>query len=89
MKDDFSKYERMRDSGRPAEEVYQQAVRDEIDAIGRIRLIRAVFSLSPAQAKEVVVRAHRDESLDQHQEQVAKIIEGMQRATGQEVKSGS
>ena len=75
MKDDFSKYESLRDSGSSPEKVYQQAVKDGIDPITRIRLIRAVFALSPAQAKEVIVQAEGDAaSLDQHQENIANAI---------------
>jgi hypothetical protein len=66
MKDDFSKYEMMRDSGSSPEDVYREAVKDGIDPIGRIRLIRAVHALTPGQAKEIVLRAEGDaESLDQ------------------------
>ncbi|HEY7156299.1 MAG TPA: hypothetical protein VH575_20195 [Gemmataceae bacterium] len=72
MADDFSKYEAMRNSGAAPEEVYQAAIRDGIDNITRIRLIRAVYSLSPRQAKEVMVRAEGlAASLDQFQSQIA------------------
>ena len=75
MADNFSEYERMRDAGSTAEQVYRAAVRDGIDSITRIRLIRAVFSLSLGQAKEVIVRADgQAESLDQHQERIANAL---------------
>jgi hypothetical protein len=76
LSDNFKKYELMRDSGSTAEQVYQVAVADGIDAITRVRLVRAVFALSPRQAKEVIVRAERQaESLDQYQERIAQALE--------------
>lgn len=76
MKDDFTKYESMRDAGTSPELVYQAAVQDGLDPITRVRLIRAVFCLSPGQAKEVIVRAEGlAASLDQHQENIAKALE--------------
>jgi hypothetical protein len=73
MTDDFSKFEQMKRSGASAEEVFLEAVRDRIDPISRIRLIRAVFSLTPGQAKEIIVRAEGEAaSLDQHQANIAK-----------------
>jgi hypothetical protein len=76
MTDNFGKYELMRDSGSTAEQVYLAAVEDGFDAITRVRLVRAVFALSPRQAKEVIVRAERQaESLDQYQEKIAQSLE--------------
>lgn len=72
MADDFTKYEAMRNSGVSAEKVYQASVEDGVDSITRIRLIRAVYSLSPSEAKEVIVRAERlASSLDQFQSEIA------------------
>ena len=82
MKDDFSKYEGMRDSGSSAEQVYQEALRDGHDPISRIRLIRAVFSLSPHQAKEVFVRAEGEaDSLDEFQGRIADAVTKERRKT--------
>jgi hypothetical protein len=73
MSDDFSTYEKMKDAGASPEDVYREAVENGVDPITRIRLIRAVFSLSPGEAKEVVVRAQGEaESLDQHQGKIAE-----------------
>jgi hypothetical protein len=67
--DDFSKYELMKASGSSAEQVWLEAVRDNVDKITRIRLIRAVFCLTLVGAKEVQVRAEGlAGSLEQHQE---------------------
>ena len=78
MKDDFSNYESMRDAGSSPEELYQEAVRRGVDAITRIRLLRAVCALSPRQAKEVVVRAEgQAESLNQHQAKIAEDLSEM------------
>ena len=77
MTDNFSKYEAMRDSGSAPEEVYREALRDGVDSIARIRLIRAVYSLSPGQAKEVIVRAEGlAASLDQFQSRIADNLSG-------------
>ena len=48
MKDDFSKYKKIRDAGASADDVYREAARCGPDTITQIRLIRAVFSLSLA-----------------------------------------
>jgi hypothetical protein len=81
MADDFSKYEAMRQSGSTPEEVYRAAVRDGVDSIARIRLIRVVYALSPGQAKEVIVRAEGlSTSLDQYQGKIAdNLSEGLKR----------
>jgi hypothetical protein len=76
MNDDFSKYELMKKSGSSAEQVWLEAVRDSFDMITRIRLIRAVFSLSMVDAKEVWVRAEGlADSLEAHQEKFIKPVE--------------
>ena len=74
MKDNFATYQSMKAAGIAPEQVYRQAVADGIDAITRIRLIRNVFSLSPREAKEVIVRADGAQSLDEHQEKIAHMI---------------
>lgn len=72
MTDDFSKYIAMKDSGSSAEHVYVQATCDGLDAITKIRLIRAVFALSPGQAKEVALKADNiAQSLDEYQRKIA------------------
>ena len=72
MTDDFTKYEVMRNSGKGPKDVYRAAMQDNVDAITRIRLIRAVYSLSLSQAKEVIVLAEaRASSLDEYQSQLA------------------
>ncbi len=72
MSDDFTKYEAMRDAAVGAEDVYRAAAEDGVDAITRMRLIRAVFSLSPRQAKEVIIRAEgQASSLEEYQGKIA------------------
>ena len=76
MRDDFSRYEKMKETGSSPEEVYREAVKSRVDAITRIRLVRAVYSLSPGQAKEVIARAEgHAEALDQHQANIAENLE--------------
>jgi hypothetical protein len=71
--DDFSKYEAMKRSGSSADEVFREAVGDGVDPISRVRLIRAVFGLTPREAKDVVVRGEGvASSLDRHQERLAE-----------------
>lgn len=72
--DDFAKYENLRNSGAPATEVYQAAKADGLDQIARIRLLRTVYNLSLAQAKEVVVQAEERISLAEHQEKIAQAL---------------
>jgi hypothetical protein len=87
MADDFSKYEAMRNSGSTPEEVYRAALQDGFDTITRIRLIRAVYSLSPGQAKEVMVRAEDlAASLDEYQ---SKIADGLSERIKREKASGT
>jgi hypothetical protein len=72
MSDDFSKYERMKEAGSAPEDVYREAVKSGVDPITRIRMIRAVYSLSPREAKEVWVRAEGEaESLHEYQGKIA------------------
>ena len=76
MTDDFTKYEAMRQAGAGPEDVYRAASQDGIDPITRIRLIRAVYSLSPGQAKEVMVRAEGQAS--SREEYQSKISDNLQ-----------
>jgi hypothetical protein len=76
VKDDFSKYEKMRDAGASAEDVYREAARDGLDTITQIRLIRAVYSLSLGEAKDVFVRAEGlAESRNEFQGMIADCLE--------------
>lgn len=79
MPDNFSKYETMRDRGAGPEDVYRAAAQNGTDSVTLIRVIRAVFSLSPRQAKEVVVRAEElADSLDEYQGKIADVVPGSQ-----------
>lgn len=64
----------MKNSGASPGQVFRQAVRDGLDPITRIRMVRAVFSLSLAQAKEVISQAEEGTSLDEQQERIADTI---------------
>jgi hypothetical protein len=73
MRDEFSRYETMRDTGSSLKDVYREAARDGLDAIALIRFVRSVYSLSLAQAKEVWVKAVGvAESLDSHEGRIAE-----------------
>lgn len=75
MKDDFLKYEKLRDEGSTPESVYNEATRDGLDSITKVRLIRGVFSLSPREAKEIVLRSQTPPAtLDQFQENISNNI---------------
>lgn len=89
MRDDFSKYKSMRDSGVLPENVYREAARDGLDTITRIRLIRSVYSLSPAQAKEVWVTAEGlAESLDEHQGKFVDTVLRIEKERGKKTGVG-
>ncbi len=76
MKDDFSKYEAMRDQGSGPRDVYLAAKADGHDPITLLRLLRRVFSLSLVQAKEVKVTAEGwASSLEEHQERLVPVVE--------------
>jgi hypothetical protein len=80
VNDDFSKYERMKDAGSSPEDVYREAARSGVDPITRIRMIRAVYSLSLGQAKEVWVRAEGvADSLDEYQGKIADELSKFER----------
>jgi hypothetical protein len=70
--DDFSTYVTLRTEGHSAEQVFARAERDGLDLITRIRMIRAVYGLSPGGAKEVMLRADGvANSLNEHQQRIA------------------
>jgi hypothetical protein len=76
MRDDFSKYESMKQAGSSPEEVYRAAVRDGVDNISMFRLIRSVFAMSLTEAKEVIVRGQGwANSLEEYHDQIADILE--------------
>ena len=52
--DDFSKYEKMRDSGSSPRQVHEAGKTDGLDPITLIRLIRKVFDLSLADVKRAI-----------------------------------
>ena len=56
--EDFGKYERLRNSGATADEVYKTAVRDGIDSDTQDRLLRKLFGLSLRGVKEIRLRAN-------------------------------
>lgn len=76
MADDFTRYHAMRHSGVLPEDIYRAALRDGVDSITRIRLLRAVCSLSLREAKEVILRAEgQSATIDEFQQGIADTIE--------------
>lgn len=74
--DNFGKYEQMRDSGAAPQDVYRTAKADGLDPITVLRLLRRVFSLSLAQAKEATIAADGlAASLNDYQEQWIPVVE--------------
>lgn len=65
---EFSKYRQMRESGATAAVVYTAAKHQGMDTVMRYRLLREVFDLDLAQAKEVMIVADGGASLEAHQE---------------------
>jgi hypothetical protein len=65
----------MKASGASPIEVYRKAMADQVGAIARVRLIRAVFGLSPLEAKEIIAKAeYGEKSLGSHQADLAKSL---------------
>lgn len=65
----FEKYEKMRDSGASAKEVYLATEADGLRKIESIKILIQVFKLSLVQAKEITVTSHGEaNSLDEYQE---------------------
>ena len=68
MRDDWSRYEALRDAGKPPHSAYRLSSADGLDAISSIRMLRQVFGLSLGGAKEVTLQATGEAtSLDEHQ----------------------
>ncbi|RYG64740.1 hypothetical protein EON80_18675 [bacterium] len=75
MKDDFQRYEQMRDSGQTPHQVYRQGESVGLDFLQRLRMLRAVFGLGLAQAKEVMIQADGFEgTLSDYQETLLPVI---------------
>ena len=72
--DDFKKYREMRESGADTTAVYQQAIADGVDPITVVRMMRAVFALDLAQAKEAIAIAEGEPSLSAAQ---SKLVGGL------------
>jgi hypothetical protein len=80
MADDFSRYLAMRGAGAGPEVVYRSARTDGLDRITIIRLLRRVFNMSLAEAKEVgIVADGLAASLEEYQE---RFIEPLSEALG-------
>jgi len=79
MTDDFTRYEAMRDAGEDPKAVYHVAKSDGHDEIASIRMLRSVFSLSLAEAKEVtLIGDGLADNLSQYQERfVAPLREAL------------
>jgi hypothetical protein len=55
--DDFTKYEKLHDAGANSKQVYLAGKADGLDQITLVRLIRKLFNLSLAEAKETQLQA--------------------------------
>ena len=76
MSEQFKKYDCERRSGSSAREVYLSAARDGLDPVTLIRMLREIFALDLAAAKEVAVTASGDfKSLREYQESLLPHIE--------------
>ncbi len=71
MTDDWSKYEALCDDGWSPQALWRYSKSDTLDWAERVRMIRSVYGLSLAEAKEVKLRAEGiDMSLDEYQSKV-------------------
>ena len=74
--DDFSKDEDLKKRGASAADVCSCARTDGLEAADIIRMLRQIFSLSLAQAKEIiVVTSGTSRSLSERQEKLAPALE--------------
>lgn len=68
----------MRDAGSTPKLVYLHAVQRQMDELERIRMLRKVFGLSLAEAKEVWMTADGSAAtLSKHQEKLLPVLESM------------
>lgn len=73
---DNSSYEKMRNTGATAADVFQAAMNNGKTHIEGIKLVRELFDLSLVQAKEVyIVSCGIAASLDEYQEKPVDVIE--------------
>jgi hypothetical protein len=73
---DFSKYEQLHAQGANAQQVYLRGKADGLDPITLIRMVRRVYQLSLAEAKEVTVQADGlAATLEEWQEKLLPAIE--------------
>jgi hypothetical protein len=74
MKSNFGAYEALRDDGLDAVSIYLRARADGLDSTTSFRMLRTVFGLDFASAKEVSVKAAGFRDLDHYQAELAKSV---------------
>jgi 2-iminoacetate synthase ThiH len=76
QKNNYTKFEHLRDSGLSPKEVSSIAVKDDLDFVDNLHMLRNVFGLDLMQAKEAWIRAKGiANSLDEYQEKLIPEIE--------------
>jgi hypothetical protein len=70
----FVEYEKMRDAGESPLGVLRKARLDGLDKITCVRLIREVFGLDLAQAKDVLLRSDGGRGIIEHQQELLDAV---------------
>jgi hypothetical protein len=87
MNDEQAVYEQIRDLGATPHEVARQGLAAGLGMIWTIRLLRGVFSLDVAQAKEVVLQATgAASSLSEYQETLLPVLQQLLESGDQDEK---
>lgn len=74
---DYSRYEALRDAGAQPIDVCRTAMSDQLDWMATVRMVRAVFGLGLAEAKDVIAKAQGARSLDEEQ---GKLVDAVREA---------
>lgn len=73
---DITKYDSMKESGASPEDICRAMLEDELTWSECIRTLRQILALDLVGAKElIIVASGQAESLEQHQENIAKVIQ--------------
>ena len=78
---EFPRYAELRDTGSGPKEVYLAAKETGLGLVDSIRMLRAVYGLTIADAKGVCVEADTGMTLDEYQESLLPDIDEVLKAT--------
>lgn len=76
MKDDFTLFEKLKETGATPEIAVLKARGSGLDSFTQIRMLRGVFNLSVVEAKEIfTVAGTKIKNLNEHQEELLKPLQ--------------